>query len=222
MTQKIKSITIIKNFPFSDKLNLESVKEYSEINLPDLLQVNIQDILNYPEFFQIEYEKPAILKRPDGSIISELEEGTEVTWINQHCNSGNFTTEILDKDGMRWMNTAKYQKSLYQNELRNGLIFLREDINLAEKKTQQLTKQLEIQFEIDRLNAEEGWVANYSAETNEDTCYIIYNYDRGFFSIGELKQYRIRTTGFMSEKTAETILAKYSQEELKQYLGIII
>src|SRR5574343_482454 len=81
---------------------------------------------------------PKILKRPDGSVISGLEEGQKVISIKQNKN-------------------GKYEISGYgydDRDLLNGFVFLEEDIHLAETKAEMLTKKFEIQCEIDRLNAE--------------------------------------------------------------------
>lgn len=152
---------------------------------------------------KVEYEKPTLLKRPDGSLISEPEQGQKII-----CISLDFSINNLE---------YYYQKgseAIY-NYLKQGLIFLPEDRHLAEKKAEMLTKQLEIQHEIDRLNAEEG------DTVDQDFVLFLGNGNKG----GEVKAGRTLLAEnkiLMSEKTAETILAKYSQEELKQYLGIII
>lgn len=80
-----------------------------------------------------------------------------------------------------------------------------------------LTKKLEIQFEIDKLNAEEGWVANWWTVQNK---YILESESDNIYT----KVVTAKNAGQtpMSPNTAKTILAKYSQEELQQYLGKII
>jgi hypothetical protein len=93
---------------------------------------------------QIEYrtEKPQILKRPDGSVISVPD-----------------FEDYLFIDIVYGIN---YELSVCLPErFAEGTVFLAEDRHLAEKKAKQHTKQREIQFEIDTLNAEEGWVPNW-------------------------------------------------------------
>jgi len=152
---------------------------------------------------QIEYEKPKLLKRPDGSLISEPERSTEIYRINPYNFKVYYDKFIPNDDGTKL-----------------GYNFLKEDGQKAEKKAQMLSKQLEIKNEIDRLNAEEGWVANWKSQ-NQSKSYLSHDHtypdglvnDRARHSIQQDNQY-------MSAKTASTILAKYSQDELKQYLGI--
>lgn len=147
---------------------------------------------------------PKILKRHDGSVISKLKDDEEVILIDSYYN--------LEK--------MFYGKYLFQ-DLRKGLIFLPGDIDLAEKKAKMLKKQLEIQYEIDMLKAEEGWVADWSNQ-EQNKYYLSFCNKTKYVWInnyGDNTQYQNQ---YMSAKTAETILSKYSQDELKQYLGIII
>ena len=142
---------------------------------------------------QIEYEKPKLLKRPDGSLISEPERSTEIYRINPYNFKVYYDKFIPNDDGTKL-----------------GYNFLKEDGQKAEKKAQMLSKQLEIQFEIDRLNA---------GDSEFDQVYILIKSDhRGFVEIYNCDYTNGQTR--MSAKTASTILAKYSQDELKQYLGI--
>ena len=152
-----------------------------------------------------EYEpKPKLLKRPDGSLISKPEEGTAVVFLDIHFD----------------ISQSVYGSWLFQSITR-GEVFLEKDLNLAEKKAKQLTKQLEIQFEIDRLNAESGWITDWNNFSQEK---FFLTHDSNSEIVGSDYLWGDRNSGenAMSEKTAEKILEKYSQEELKQYLGIII
>jgi hypothetical protein len=163
-----------------------------------------QIIEDFPNVFQIEYEseKPKLLKRADGSLISGLEEGQEIIFINP-----------VDHE----IEEGKYSKEA-KIILQQGLIFLPEDKNLADKKSAMHTKQLEIKNEIDRLNAEKDWVANWSIVSSK---YYLFDCPRERKIIWDGTTSN-RGVQHMSKTTAETILAKYSQDELKQYLGIII
>jgi hypothetical protein len=189
------------------------------------------------EYGQIEYEpeKPKILKRADGSVISGLEEGQEIVYINeQNYKVQEFIfTDVLPQS-IYYKKRYKFSKDdIWQFRLSLGLIFLPEDTNLAEKKAKQHTKQREIQFEIDTLNAEEGWVPDWR-DHNQDKYYLCVDYDEpDQYSCNCEQDYKDvirifkdssqkRHNKYMSEKTAKTILAKYSQHELKQYLGIIL
>ena len=160
--------------------------------------------------------KPKLLKRPDGSLISEPEEGAEILEISTEGYLQKYTVigEAKNYSGA----TADFIKVFYESKthkiyLKQGLIFLHKDILLAKKKAQMLTKQLEIQYEIDRLNAEE----------NDEVKQYWY-----FKSVEDQKGVGIEKTfenalnvRVFSKKTAETILVKYTQDELKMYLGII-
>jgi hypothetical protein len=205
MTKKIKSITVKKDLPgfkagskLLPYLNYTGRWGYSDLDN----SYTVEYMRKHTDYFEIEYEPPKILKRPDGSVISglEVEEGNDLWFIAQYNDC------FLEKEG--WHSNSPYCKTA----LAQGKVFQIKDKHLAEKKVEMLSKQLEIQYEIDRLNAEEakktgqvwslaiGWVGEI------EKCAIPY------YS-GETR---------MSEETAETILAKYSQDELKQYLGIII
>jgi len=190
MSQKIKSIKVIKDYPSQPC----KVGQY----IPELsIQAYTQRATQYPEFFEIEYEKPTLLKRPDGSLISETREGLEILKVYHDGstykeNFGNESSDIFF--------------------LQEGLIFLLQDLHLAENKAKMLIKQLEIQYEIDKLNAEE--------EDKSDQMYtfICISNQIGVQGVIEPVNGQVK----FSQKTAQTILEKYSQEELKQYLGIII
>lgn len=167
-------------------------------------------INEYPDYFEIEYEpeKPKLLKRADGSLISEPKKGEEV-WV-------------IDKNFEVLVNF--YESKRHLNLLQNGLVYLIEDDyhrcknrKLAEKKAKMLTKQLEITVEIDRLNAENG----ENIVEDREFAFKINEYT------GEVKPYQfcditIPEKWKMRYDTAKAILAKYSQDELKQYLEIII
>ena len=199
---KIKSVRIKKDFPTN---NFKIGKIYQGANLERVLEKFIWDktVEDYPEFFDIEYE-PTLLKRPDGSLINEPEKGKWVLVVNSY-------NQIEEATG--------YDQYLYQ-ELKKGNIFLTEDQHLAEKKAKMLSKQLEIQYEIDKLNAEEGWVAGWE-DSRQAKFYLHFNYSCSAVEIRNC--YFYQSAGqHMSRKTAETILEKYTQEELRQYLGIII
>ena len=187
---KIKSIKVIKDYKFSlwDK------------TLEDLIKLN-------PEAFEVEYEKPQILKRPDGSVISGLEDGESVYFI-RYVYSAEAGQNIYSTD------YNYYYKIEHDLSLKLGHIFLPEDTDLAEKKAKQLTKQFQIQLEIDRLNAEED---------NEEKQYYYLRLNKFQTGVEIEKTFEnALNVRVFSKKTAETILAKYSQDELKQYLGIII
>ena len=154
----------------------------------------------------IKYKTPKILKRADGSVISEPEEGTTVVLITE-------PEHFEDKYRIQLLTFYKEHKLL----LKYGYVFLKEDEHLAEKKANMLTKQLEIQFEIDRLNAENG----ENIVEDREFAFKINEYT------GEVKPYQfcditIPEKWKMRYDTAKAILAKYSQDELKQYLEIII
>jgi hypothetical protein len=151
----------------------------------------------------IKYKTPKILKRADGSVISEPEEGTTVVLITE-------PEHFEDKYRIQLLTFYKEHKLL----LKYGYVFLKEDEHLAEKKAKMLTKQLEIQYEIDRLNAEEG-------ENFGQIFYFRLSKNKEIVEVESTNENALNVLLF-SNRTAETILAKYSQEELKQYLGIII
>ena len=152
--------------------------------------------------------KPTLLKRPDGSLISEPKEWEEIFRLTPEPNCKFELYSTL------------YNWDL-KSEIMDGLIFLKEDRHLAKKKAQQLTKQLEIQYEIDRMNAEEGWVADWSDYTQHKFFFQDDKYGKNGVTIISTVYYN-KGILTMSKTTAETILAKYPQDELKQYLGMII
>jgi hypothetical protein len=213
---KIKSIKLKTNFWFYKKGKVFTFAEFQEAldsycsNAPEPMQVDQESTESYllesPEDFEIEHEKPQILKRPDGSVISGLEDGQDIIKV---CLLNNFIVAA----------SRTYDQNLDLHSLQSGLIYLPEDKHLAEKKAKQIPKQSEIKLEIDRLNAEEGWVADLS-NGSQTKVYLIckknqiekaYEHYESFVGIK-----------YMSETTAKTILAKYSQDEIKQYLDIII
>jgi len=212
MSKTIKSITVKKVLPFCSNEEITSLKfnglgDFSEYSREwfKIKAENPEKLLEFfPEYFQIEYEKPELLKRADGSLISEPEDETEIVGIR-------LTDYTIN---------PSFWNSWGIAGIKQGLIFLKEDTDRAEKKAKMLSILIKIQFEIDRLNAEEGWFTDwnnnkqqkYFIEINHQTDTIKINYNI-YFQIK--KQY-------MSKSTADTILAKYSQDELKQYLGIII
>jgi len=154
----------------------------------------------------IKYKTPKLLKRADGSLISEPKEGTKVIGIF-HCKGG---LETYTDTFTKIMLTA----------LRLGNTYLPEDRELAEKKAKMLTKQLEITVEIDRLNAEQQFII----DKNDYSKYQYYlNTDEsGTVTYFAYHPKTPKNTQLLSAETTKTILAKYSQDELKQYLGIII
>ena len=183
---KIKSITIKKDY---------KVMNYDiDTPLSELIEV-------MPQAFEIEYEKPQILKRPDGSLISEPENRTEIYCIRA-SNNGYIVVPNI------------WQANCYEHDiLYTGRLFLSQDIDLAEKKAAMLSKQLEIQYEIDRLNAEEK-------DKSIQEFILFPHSDSGKIRFG--RNLLWSKDQKMSQKTAQTILKKYSQYELKQYLGNII
>jgi hypothetical protein len=118
--------------------------------------------------------------------------------------------------------TIEEYENNYYGPLLHGLIFLTEDKHLAEKKAKMISKQLEIEYEIDKLNAEQGWVVDWK-NINQNKLSLYFNHDslkdKVSRSISCVSQCQEK---YMSQKTLEKILNKYSKNELKQYLGIII
>ena len=156
---------------------------------------------NNSEFFEIEHEpdKPKLLKRAYGSLISEVAFGVETYQIRVLDNK-YFVQAIQYEEDQKWL-------------LMEGRVFLTQDIRLAQEKAQMLTKQVEIQFEIDRLNAESIDNKYWSIKYNDfKKKFEIYSFEVCGVTLPE--NYK------MTCKTAETILAKFSQDEIKQYLGI--
>jgi hypothetical protein len=144
---------------------------------------------------EITYEKPQILKRPDGSVISVPD-----------------FEDYLFIDIVYGIN---YELSVCLPErFAEGTVFLAEDRHLAEKKAKQLTKQREIRFEIDTLNAKEG-------ETNEHKKVFCYDEETDKVYL-DWADARSKPKTEVSKATSETILVKYSQQDLKFYLGIIL
>jgi len=209
-SQKIKSFTInlpVDTISFNhitfNQIKIRNIDKLDKDQLQALQALAIID-------GNIEYEKPTLLKRPDGSLITEPAENTNVIeiWLNGTTGIYQINKHTDNKTVVvRWSNS--HDKGL----IMQGLIFLPEDKDLAKKKAKRLTKQIEIQLEIDRLNAEE-----------KDK-----NLGRGYYlcvNTGRVDYYRRQPyitdqNNVMSQKTAEIILAKYTQDELKQYLGII-
>jgi hypothetical protein len=206
---KIKSIKLKTNFWFYKKGKVFTFAEFQEVldsycsNAPEPMQVDQESTESYllesPEDFEIKHEKPQILKRPDGSLISGLEEGQDIIVITTNGYDIIVVEEVFGQHT--------------HMSLRQGYVYLRSDTDLAEKKAKMLSKQFVIQLEIDRLNAvehpsiEKEWHIGYFQNNDKIYKHNLYGSSKDTF---------------MSELTAETILAKYSQDELKQYLGIII
>jgi hypothetical protein len=205
---QIKSVTINQTKVSANNLSANVLEEIQ--NNSDCLACSF--VLNGDTI--IAEFKPQILKRPDGSVISVPD-----------------FEDYLFIDIVYGIN---YELSVCLPErFAEGTVFLAEDRHLAEKKAKQLTKQREIRFEIDTLNAEEGWVSDWR-DHNQDKYYLCVDYDEpDQYSCNCEQDYKDvirifkdssqkRHNKYMSEKTAETIIAKYSQDELKQYLGIIL
>ena len=151
---------------------------------------------------KITYEKPQILKRPDGSVISVPDKKDFEDYLFIDIVYGiNYELSVCLPE---WINIL----------FAEGKVFLAEDRHLAEKKAKQLTKQLEIQYEIDTLNAKEG-------ETNEHKKVFCYDEETDKVYL-DWADARSKPKTEVSKATAKTILAKYSQDELKLYLGIIL
>jgi hypothetical protein len=151
------------------------------------------------DVIHVEYE-PKILKRQDGSLISQPEYLQTV--INIFLNGFDLDEISYNNVSHNWL-------------LLRGLVFLPEDKELAEKKAKMLTKQLEIQHEIDRLNAEQKWdyktdLHYFHSVPNTERVQICWSCDDD------------NSVNFMSFETAKIIFEKYSAKEIKQYLGVII
>lgn len=179
------------------KIKAIKVKNISKIETDEGF---LKILKKHPKYCEIEYDP--ILKRADGSLITDLPEGAEVLLIADF---------ILSK-----IKKIKFKKRFLQ-DLRLGLIFLPEDTKLAERKAYQLRTQFQIENEIDRLNAEEGWVPNWS--TGGMDKYVLF-LENGKVGTGYTVYCR-RGIQYMSQKTADSILAKYTQDELKKYLQIV-
>lgn len=198
MSKKIKSITTETGETFNSKDWELTLQEDNYIKAK--FKGKSKQTVWYPkDTLVIEYESK-ILKRPDGSVISEPEEGVEICFINEYfviifCNYKNYMH--------------------LKNGLKQGLIFLPEDKHLAEKKAKMLNKRRDIKYEIDRLNAED------TEEKNQMFWFLIGSKKVTYVYMNESERIN-NPNKLISKETAETILAKYSQDELKQYLGIII
>jgi hypothetical protein len=208
MSRKIKSITV--NLPV-DTISFNKLTTTQISKLTDL-QIEALTLLA-KESGDVEYEQ-AILKRPDGSLITPPREGEYVYFI-RYCFSRKELFPDLD---------SYHDDYIYS--LKEGCVFLDKDIKLAEKKAKMLTKQLEIQYEIDKLNAEQGWVEDWSPTSPSKK---LEDHNRAFdFSdhsdeiVSIICLHKNLSRQHMSKNTAEKILKKYSQAELKQYLGIIL
>ena len=159
---------------------------------------------------EIEYEsEPKILKRPDGSLISEPKKGVEVILIQSR---EDYALEIAYSKEIKQFRNGYF--------LKRGFMFLVEDEHLAEKKTNMLTKQLEITNEIERLNAEQGWVADWGND-DQEKCNFCYS---NSYKRVDISYYCQGQSGvlYSSEDILTEIKDKYSEDELKQFLGIII
>jgi hypothetical protein len=179
------------------------------------LSSDVRLVYKMLDVIHVEYE-PELLKRQDGSLISEPEKGVKIIHIYQH--RGDFKLNICNGE----LFISSYDNH-HEQYLLNGFIFLPEDKELAEKKAKMLTKQLEIQYEIDRLNAEnnnenmnlylclkDSAHHRYYEEQWSEYSAICFHSESG---IG---------TNKVSKKVLDIILKKYSQDELKQYLGLTI
>jgi hypothetical protein len=211
MSKKINQITT------SDNLILSNANYKFTIQEDGYVKVKLKNSINASVYWfpfdtcKIEYEQTKILKRPDGSLISEPERGTKV-WV---LKTG-FLSENKDEG---YFSTLEYYRSLdHKIYLQQGYIFEQEDKDPSEKKADMLTKQLEIQYEIDRLNAKEGWVAKFDNNYPANNVYYFMIED----GVVDYCHPKLQSNqNLVSKKSAETILAKYTQDELKQYLGII-
>ena len=194
---KIKSIKFIKDLPYCIFLENNIIwAEYAE---------------KYPELFEIEYEsEPKILKRPDGSIISGFE-----------SNNKDIQITCININGFK---IDEYSLSDLQDccevAFKLGLIYLLEDKNLAGKKAKMLKKQLEITNEIERLNAEESWVADWS-DSSQTKCNFRCSHYCKEINLDSCWQQQSGVL-YSSKEILEKIQNKYSENELKQFLGIII
>lgn len=174
-------------------------------NLPS----DVRLVYKMLDVIHVEYEpEPKILKRQDGSLITIPEKNCKIIHIYQH--GGDFKLNICN--GELFITSYNDYHELY---LLNGFIFLPEDKELAEKKAKMLTKQLEIQHEIDRLNAEQKWdyktdLHYFHSVPNTERVQICWSCDDD------------NSVNFMSFETAKIIFEKYSAKEIKQYLGVII
>lgn len=204
-TRKIKAVTVIKDFP-NNMWRIDWKYSNNQSEFAELLKV--ASLSWFEEYFEIEYELEPILKllkRLDGSLISEPEEGTPCCKITGVKNYYKYYDIYLDD----------FREESDCLDLKMGMIFLEEDEQLAEKKASMLSKQLEIQYEIDRLNAEDP--------VNSKTWFLEYNHvfeevvrkTFSFIPVVILKNY-------MTDGVYKKIIEKYSQDELMQYLGIII
>jgi hypothetical protein len=205
MSQKIKSITIIKDFPSNNLPFLKYEGKELESRIDPDGKFMSWDIENYPEFFQIEYEpeKPTLLKRPDGSLISEFEELQKVIKI-ENCNN-----EIHVRE-------CSFFKGCDLISLKQGLIFLKEDIDLAEKKAKQLTKKRDIQYVIDRLEA-------MSSREDLNSVFTYYNgRDKVFTLEVDLHNDPIYSPLKMITRTGQRVLEALTYDEYKQYLGMVL
>lgn len=195
MSQKIKSVTL-KNpniTLYSDNLVSIDIDSsgFAAISHAGGTRVLVesQNIKN------IEYEKTTILKRPDGSLI----------WNNQTIEE---QTIVIIWQDYKYTTTCQ-GGTKHTCDLGNVFLYP-QDKGLAEKKAAMLSKQLEIQYEIDRLNAEDSTLTHILVMSSDGK--VSY----------ATKPYIHSNYVAMSYNTADTILAEYSQDELKQYLGIII
>jgi hypothetical protein len=215
MPQKIKSITVIKEYPsVKAGLKLKIYQDSAGIELDNgicMPLIKLEDLDKYPEYFEIEYETPKLLKRDDCSLISEPKEGEKIVGISlkDFSISANFWSRYND---LSWSIAG----------IKQGLIFLEEDTDLAEKKAEQLTKQLEIQNEIDRLNALEGAEVIKNFKLQYIRSANLEKAGENFVGVGykEVNLRYIDRNKLMSLETVLTILAKYDQEDLKAYLNL--
>ena len=196
---KIKSIKIEKQYIPLTLLNEVWLQKLDQKKPPEGVTIYSDGVK-----VEIEYEsEPKFLKRPDGSLISEPEEDEKVIII-----------------GEEFEGFEDHYSADYEINLRLGRVFLLKDKHLAEKKAKMLTKQLEITNEIERLNAEENWVADWS-DSNQTKCSFRYKHNCKEIISNSCWQYQ---SGVLvsSEEILDKIQDKYSEDELKQFLGIII
>lgn len=203
---KIKSIKIEKQYIPLTLLNEIWLQKIEQKKPPESVTIYSDGVK-----VEVEYEsEPKILKRPDKSIISGFE-----------SNNKDIQLICININGFK---ICEYSLSDLQDccemAFKLGLIYLLEDKHLAEKKARMLTKQLEITNEIERLNAEQGWVADLG---NDDQEKCSFCYSNSYKRI-DISYYCQGQSGVLvsSEEILTEIKDEYSEDELKQFLGIII
>ena len=204
MDKKIKAITFkhIEIWATTDNAEITESDNYFAIIKQGETMPSHYIGKEYVDKIEYESESPKLLKRPDGSLISEPEEGASIWRLE--WNTTDHKIKLFN---------SGYSRFSYLLFLKKGYVFLEEDKNLADKKRYMLIKQLEIQFEIDRLNAEEE-------EKAMQKYYFRVSADRETVGVDITHDNALNVLLF-SETTYDKIIAKYSQDELKQYLKII-